>query len=196
MNILWEDAVKFHGHACPGLAMGVRAGQIALKRLGVTRDCDEELIAISETDACSVDGIQVTTGCTLGKGNLFVKDYGKQVFIVGKRNTCKAVKVYFKPLEFSEGHKELRDKISRGVASDEHKRQFEELRKEIINRILTGPEIDVTIVTEPDIRFPERASIFNSVKCEQCGEMFMEPRGRLQDGKIVCLDCYEGYERS
>jgi len=110
MNILWEDAVKFHGHACPGLAMGVRAGQIALKRLGVTRDCDEELIAISETDACSVDGIQVTTGCTLGKGNLFVKDYGKQVFIVGKRNTCKAVKVYFKPLEFSEGHKELRDK--------------------------------------------------------------------------------------
>lgn len=61
--------VHFHGHLCPGLALEIRAADIALEKIG-PHDGDEEVVAIVGTDACGVDGIQFLTGCTLGKGNL------------------------------------------------------------------------------------------------------------------------------
>ncbi len=62
-----ERVQQFHGHMCPGLAMGIRAAEIALERIGPHAG-DEEVVAIVETDMCGVDGIQVLTGCTFGKG--------------------------------------------------------------------------------------------------------------------------------
>ena len=32
---LWEKAVAFHGHACPGLALGVRLCEFVQQELGV-----------------------------------------------------------------------------------------------------------------------------------------------------------------
>ena len=40
-----EEAIRFHGHFCPGLMIGYRAAQIALRELGVERAEDEELVA-------------------------------------------------------------------------------------------------------------------------------------------------------
>ena len=88
-----EEATRFHGHFCPGLMIGFRAAQIALRELGVERAEDEELIAICETDACSVDAVQVLTGCTVGKGNLILRDWGKQVFTFGRRSDGKMLRV-------------------------------------------------------------------------------------------------------
>ncbi len=48
----FADAVSFHGHACPGLAIGYRAAVYALETLRGGRDVDEELVAIVENDAC------------------------------------------------------------------------------------------------------------------------------------------------
>ena len=73
----FEDTVKFHGHACPGLAIGYRVANLALKEFGL-RARDEELVAIVENNSCAVDAIQFICGCTFGKGNLIFKDYGKQ----------------------------------------------------------------------------------------------------------------------
>ena len=75
----FEDTIKFHGHACPGLALGYRVANLALKELGL-RARDEELVAIVENNSCAVDAIQFICGCTFGKGNLIFKDFGKQVF--------------------------------------------------------------------------------------------------------------------
>ncbi|MDQ6799068.1 MAG: FmdE family protein, partial [Actinomycetota bacterium] len=61
--------VDFHGHMCPGLAMGIRAAEVALAEIG-PHSVDEEVVAIVETDMCGVDAIQFLTGCTFGKGNL------------------------------------------------------------------------------------------------------------------------------
>ncbi|MBC7237871.1 MAG: formylmethanofuran dehydrogenase subunit E family protein, partial [Chloroflexi bacterium] len=90
---LLEQAVAFHGHFCPGLLIGYRAALIGLRELGVKRARDEELVAIVETDACGVDAIQVLTGCTLGKGNLILRDWGKQVFTFGRRSDGRMVRV-------------------------------------------------------------------------------------------------------
>lgn len=70
----FEKAVEFHGHVCPGLAIGYRAAELGIEALACGRDTDEELVAIVENDACGVDAVQVVTGCTLGKGNLILKD--------------------------------------------------------------------------------------------------------------------------
>ncbi|NOZ25951.1 MAG: formylmethanofuran dehydrogenase, partial [Nitrospirae bacterium] len=71
----FEDAVRFHGHVCPGLALGYRVSDLVLRELG-PRSEDEELVAIVENNSCAVDAIQVMTGCTFGKGNLIFRDYG------------------------------------------------------------------------------------------------------------------------
>jgi len=87
----FDECVRFHGHACPGLATGYRVATAAMRTLGVSRPNDEELVCIAETDACGVDAVQVVTGCTAGKGNLIIEDYGKHAFsffsrIVGRQS--------------------------------------------------------------------------------------------------------------
>ncbi len=44
-----ESVRKFHGHMCPGLAIGIRAAHIALREIG-PHSTDEEVVAIVETD--------------------------------------------------------------------------------------------------------------------------------------------------
>ena len=36
---------------------------------------------------------------------------------------------------------------------------------------------------------PERAKIFPSQPCASCGEQTMEPRLRVEEGKLVCPEC-------
>jgi formylmethanofuran dehydrogenase subunit E len=72
---LLESAVEFHGHLGPYLVLGLRAGLLGTKYLGKSYF---ELKATVETDAhpprsCFIDGVQFSSGCTTGKGNLKVK---------------------------------------------------------------------------------------------------------------------------
>jgi len=89
----WEDAVRFHGHECGGLAWGYKVSLFALEKLNFDRASDEELVAIVENDSCAVDGIQVVTGCTFGKGNLIFRDYGKHVYTFFNRNTGEGIRI-------------------------------------------------------------------------------------------------------
>ena len=47
----------------------------------------EEVVCITENDACGVDAVQVITGCTMGKGNLIYRGTGKMVFSFFNRKT-------------------------------------------------------------------------------------------------------------
>ncbi len=91
--VSWEDAKKFHGHECGGLAWGYKIGMFALEKLKSDRPSDEQFVAIVENDTCAVDGIQVVTGCTFGKGNLIFRDYGKHVYTFFNRNTDKGIRI-------------------------------------------------------------------------------------------------------
>ncbi len=46
---LFDVALKFHGHRCPAMPMGLRAGMAAMRVLGVERSQDKELFLESET---------------------------------------------------------------------------------------------------------------------------------------------------
>ena len=60
--------------------------------------------------------------------------------------------------------------------------------------ILEGPEEQVFAISKPKFDLPEEARSFDSVICEKCGENAPEHKIRIQDGKNVCLDCFEDYD--
>lgn len=167
----WDRARDFHGHECPGLAIGVRACEAAVERMGISPAFDEELLCITENDACGVDAVQALMSCTIGKGNLIYRPTGKQAFTFISRSSGKAMRFYFK--------------ADRG----------EMQRGEYILHILTAPTDTVFSCKTVDIPLPERARIFTSRACEKCGEAAAEHMLRIQNGQLVCLDCYEEYTR-
>lgn len=195
INELWQKAIDFHGHSCPGLAYGVRASAIALEKLASERAADEEMVAIVETDSCSVDGIQALTGCTLGKGNLIFKDHGKSAFTFALRNNGKAIRIVMNAGDAHKPDDALREKVMTGKASLEEKGLFQEMKQKRIEHILEGPQEDICSINWVDVKLPEKARIFKSIPCDKCGEHFMEARGRLEDGKTVCLNCFSEYTR-
>ncbi len=91
-----EKVVDFHGHMCPGLAMGIRAAEVALNEVG-PHSRDEEVVAVVETDMCAVDAIQFLVGCTFGKGNLVHRDYGKNAYTFVRRSDGRAIRVSARP---------------------------------------------------------------------------------------------------
>ena len=91
----YKEIISFHGHSCPGLAIGYRMATAAMEELALLRAEDEEIVAIVENDACGVDALQCITGCTFGKGNLIFHDYGKSVFTLYARSSGKGIRVLF-----------------------------------------------------------------------------------------------------
>jgi formylmethanofuran dehydrogenase subunit E len=56
METTYNDIIKFHGHSCPGLAIGYRMTRAALSFFSESRAEDEELVAIVENNACGIEG--------------------------------------------------------------------------------------------------------------------------------------------
>ena len=94
---LWDKAAAFHGHVCGGLTIGYQAAIYAIKLLDLDFSEDEEVVCITENDACGVDAIQVVLGCSVGKGNLLFHMRGKQAFSFYNRKTGKSVRLVLKP---------------------------------------------------------------------------------------------------
>ncbi len=195
----FAEAVRFHGHICPGLALGYRAAEVALERLRSGRAEDEELVTIAETDACGVDAIQFLTGCTVGKGNLLFKDHGKHAFTFINRRTGDAIRVIGNP-SFDAGSLDpdlapIRARVMQGEASDEDFAEYRRRTERIVEAILEIPAETLFSIQDVDAGIPERARIFRSVPCAKCGEMTAESRIRVEDGELVCYACSEEYTR-
>ena len=58
-KVLWEKCAAFHGHVCGGLTIGYKAALYAIELLDLSFSEDEQVVCITENDACGVDAIQV-----------------------------------------------------------------------------------------------------------------------------------------
>ena len=190
----FKRCVDFHGHICPGLAIGFRAAETALKRLEETRAPDEELVAIVENNACGVDAVQVLTGCTFGKGNFIYRDHGKQVFTLLGRKSGKGVRVAKKADTGPRDRErdELFKKIREETATPEERKRFQELHLQRSREILERPTEELFSVRYVDIPLPPKAMIEPSIPCDGCGEPTMASRLREVQGRRLCGDCLEG----
>ena len=188
----FEDVVEFHGHSCPGLALGYRASVFALKQLG-NRAADEELVAIVENNSCAVDAVQVVTGCTFGKGNLIFRDYGKQVYTFIKRPSGEGIRISvdWKSPEETKEEKRMWERYMNGDQSEEILKTVHNRKSKKIDIILNLSDEELFRVIKGKMDLPEEARIYKSQTCAVCGEKMMEPRARVKDGQIVCIPCFE-----
>ena len=68
-----KEAIRFHGHIGPYLVLGVLAGDLALKKLRCKKYFGLEVKvwgANKKPKSCLIDGLQLSTGATYGKGNI------------------------------------------------------------------------------------------------------------------------------
>jgi len=166
---LMEKAVRFHGHICPSLAIGVLAAKYVLEH-GYDYSPNEELVAVVENDNCSVDALQAILGTTFGKGNLVHQDYGKMNFYFYDRRSKKGVRLATKSREFGEKKQSKDEKI-----------QF----------LLNSKPEDIFNLYEIEYNPPGLALIEESVPCEICGENTMSSRLMTYNDSEMCIPRYK-----
>lgn len=166
-----DATIAFHGHTCPGLAIGIRAAELAMERLAIHDTANS--LCVTETDMCGVDAIQFLAGCSFGKGNLVHRDYGKSAFTFFNRDTGKGFRAVFTDL---------------GRSRDMEKDQR-------TNLIMDADLDDLFVLEDVDAPPVRPARILKSIACDNCKESTMESRIRLFDGKQLCQPCFKKVEQ-
>jgi formylmethanofuran dehydrogenase subunit E len=167
----YDDIIAFHGHSCPGLAIGFRLASAAMKALGATRSDDEELFAVVESDACGVDALQCVSGCTFGKGNLVFRDYGKHAYTLFSRVRQQGVRVVFH---------------GQGIPPE-----LREDKPAFAGRIMAEQEEAIVSVARVPYEELQTARVRKSVVCAGCGESVMDSRVREAGDGPICIPCAE-----
>ena len=154
---LIDQTISFHGHWCPGLAIGIRAAEWALNEMG--RSGDEEIVTVTETDMCGVDAIQFLLSCTFGKGNLIYRDHGKHVVILLERHSGRGIRISLKAgaIERNERHQKLLDKVRGETATAGERDEFRALHLQKAMDLLNRPLEDLFTIREIDMRLPPKA---------------------------------------
>lgn len=187
----FKRCVAFHGHSCGGLAIGYMAATAGLAWLKEKRALDEELVAVVETDACCVDAVQVLTGCTLGKGNLIYKDYGKMAFTFFNRRTGQGVRLAMKPDTFRVNDRqiELFKKTRKGNITEAEQAELTTLGAQRTAEVLNAKAADLFSMTPVTSGMPDKARIESSQPCSRCGEPTMASKLENVAGNPVCRGC-------
>ena len=187
----FNKCVEFHGHLCPGLAIGFQAARILMERLNVHKAPDEELLTIVETDACGTDAIQVMTGCTFGKGNFIFNNYGKNAFSLVDRKRRRGMRVCLRPDIFKADPDffSLSEKVQNDEASPMQLERFRQLQQERTKKILDADSESLFKIEEISPGIPPKARIIESGICDFCGEPTKMDLLRQMNGKKSCIPC-------
>lgn len=184
-----------HGHACPPLVLGLRAGQFAMSALGVPRAVGRDLFAMVEMGSDHyaqgfADGIQVATGCTFGKELILRVPHGKLGVRLADQHTGRAVRVVPRP--------EKLDALARSpwFQACEASRTLWEAPAEVtdaaIEEILSASDESLFLCS---IIFPLRiedpVTVFESFVCAACGEHALVGYLRNSGKDRLCIACDE-----
>jgi len=190
--------IEFHGHKCPAMPMGLRTALAAMKALGVEHAPDGQLMALVEIDedhcaTCWADGVQVATGCTLGKGNIKKLGYGKWGLTLIEKKTGRAVRVVPKAaaMQKSKESRFMEMRKSGIPASDVPA----EVADPLVEMVVNAPDdqlLDIGPVFQYE--WKDGPHTFETRVCSSCGEMVVERNMRVKDGQAVCLPC-SGYAK-
>lgn len=117
-----DKATDLHGHLGPFLVIGVRLGLIGIRELGLEKN-DEKLhvtamLKNSVPFSCVLDGIQVTTKCTMGNKRIRLKS-SPGIAAKFELLTGRHVTVEVKPTAFERLKNEL---LRENVSSEEVQR--------------------------------------------------------------------------
>jgi formylmethanofuran dehydrogenase subunit E len=195
-----DVALEFHGHKCPAMPMGLRAGLTAMKALGVERAKDKELVVESETGeghaaGCFLDGVMVATGATYGKGNIKKLHYNKMAFTLIDARTGRAVRVSLRPEFFEKAlQSPFVQKRKAGVLPQDIPA---EITNPQLERVLALPEPEFLVIGEVSKKDIKKGpTCFEAQRCSQCGEAtFTNKLTQEPDGRLLCVPCSEKEKR-
>lgn len=193
-----NKALEFHGHRCWASVAGVRVGLAALEKLGVKRSGGTQLFGIVEIGEdhggmCFGDGVQYSTGCTFGKGNIRKNPVGKLGFTLIEKDSNRAVRVVFtSKLQKQIAASKFMQQRGAGVSPDEIPMEDQ---MELVDLVWNAPEEEVLTVGEifqyPGKWIPE---VMGFKPCDQCGELTALAYLRVVGTKHVCIPCSD-YDR-
>lgn len=194
LKALLKKAAVIHGHFCPGLAFGVMVGTYMINEMGWKTEGMEEVLVITETNNCSVDGIQFTTGCTLGNNALIFRDLGKTAFTFinrkgeGIRLSLKdnSNEIYMENTEYSELFEKI---IKKRQVNDEDMEKFKNLAQEMSFKIIELEIQTLFKIEHVHVTVPEYAPIHESFICSNCQENTMMTRAVKKNGELLCISC-------
>ncbi len=135
------------------------------------------------------------TGCTLGKGNLIFKDYGKHVYTFVRKSDGKAIRVVGRPEYWNERtpeHQVLQAKMRAGPLTPEERARFLALQEERARQILEWPEEHLLAIQPTEAHLPKKVRQAHYLLCDQCGELTLESHTRRLQGQTLCIPCFEG----
>jgi formylmethanofuran dehydrogenase subunit E len=192
MKLSYEDAARFHGHDCPGMAVGVRVAELAVARLG-RHGPGNELVAAVETDSCALDAIQVLTGCTAGRRNLVHRDHGKLAFSFWRRGDGAGLRISARA--GSDAYRDdqtwaLAALIEQGSATEDERALFATLQQDRVQRILAAPIEEILVVDEPSDQMPDVNPVRPSAPCEGCGDLTSTTVLHDHRGRMLCPPCH------
>lgn len=112
-----NEAIKFHGHLGPYLILGLLIGEFSLKEIGAKKHFGLEVEvygADEKPKSCLIDGLQLSTGATFGKGNIRKFKGGKIKILIRNLENNKVLVIYLKPCLMKElnslkGHQDSED---------------------------------------------------------------------------------------
>lgn len=197
-----EKLFDFHGHKCWASVLGLRAGLIALKKLGTQRTRARSLYCLIEVGhahggVCFADGVQVATGCSVGKGNLIKIPKGKLAFTLIDIKKWKQIRIaYNGKLKENIAKTTFMKKRASGIPPTEIP---DEEAMEVVNLVLQAPEEEIFFISSViDTNFEPPEEVLGSSVCDICGEWVSIPYIRILGEKKVCIDCAgytEGFEK-
>lgn len=183
-TLLDQSAARHRGRLCPRQVLGVRMGQFAALQLNLDLpQRDKRLIALIETDGCVVDGIAVSTGCSVGSRTMFIMDYGKTGATFVDTQTQHAIRIIPHP----GSRKHALDYAPN--APDKWHAQLAAYQVMLLNELLVAQPVVLSLSLEALISEHGLRAI-----CEQCGEDIINAREVRQAGRVLCRACAgDGY---
>jgi len=182
------------------MPLGVRMGIAGLRKLEMMDPSKRhDLVVFAEIDRCITDAISVTTGCTLGRRNLKLVNYGKFAATFVNISNGKAVRI--------SSRKDARDSAMRyaerngWIGPGERIQEFSDRERELIVKAYTQmPEEDLMLIERvkvnvPNEELPGRPT--HIVACELCGELIFDHKEIVKEEGVLCRSCAFGahYER-
>ncbi len=189
-----EFGQKFHGHKCPAMPNGLRVAAAAMNKLGVERTGDSNLHAILELGEhhcahCFADGVQVITGCTMGKENIESVPMGKWGLTLVDKKTNRAVRVTPKAESMlaTKNTAFFNDYRMKGVPPTQVPI---EIVQPLIDKVMNTPDEEMLNISEVfDYDWKEPKGTYDGFVCDECGEMVVEKYGRIKGDKKLCIAC-------
>src|SRR5574340_122120 len=179
---LLQISAARHDHLCPRQVLGVRMGLAGLGAVGLEPPVDKsKALIIVETDGCFVDGIEVSTGVTVGHRSLRIVDLGKIAATFVSITTGKAVR-----LAPRQGIRALAATYA-PQAAERYAAQLHGYAVMPTDELFTMQDLVLTpplseLLSRPDAR----------TTCSRCGEEIINQREVLRGAVVLCRTCAGG----